>query len=450
MKELRDYQKQNAINGNEILKRLKIVYLAMEVRTGKTVTAFEIAKLGNFKNVLFLTKKKAISSIKNDYADFGYEFSLTVINDESMHTVVDDFDLVIHDEHHRFGAFPKPGVVTKAYKERFSKLPMIFLSGTPHPESYSQIFNQFWISENSPFKQYKNFYQWFGGMEFVKTTFDLGYGPVNNYSNNEETIYKYFSLQLRKLNKQDPSYINKKNEIQVEQSKQIAQMHKANANLMQIIDPYMIKQTQVNAGFNSSVNETVLHCKMKPVTYDLVKRLKKDLVIQGKSEVILADSAVKLQGKMHQLYSGTIKFESGNTCIIDPSKAEFIKERFKSNKVGIFYKFQAELQMIKEVFGDAICTDLDTFNSTDKSIALQIVSGREGISLSKADYLVYLNLDFSSLSYWQSRDRLTTMDRKNNDVFWIFAEGGIEDYIYNSVIAKKDYTTSVFKKQFLS
>lgn len=448
MKVLRDYQEQNAQLGFEKLKELKIVYLAMEVRTGKTATALKIAELYEAKSVLFLTKKKAISSIQEDYTDFGFKFQITIANDESMHTVEGEFDLVIHDEHHRFGAFPKPGIVTKKFKDRFSKLPMIFLSGTPHPESYSQIFGQFWVSDHSPFK-HKNFYQWFTAMEFVKTTFDLGYGEVNNYSNNEDTIYKYHSIKKRKIGKEDPYYDSKIMMIGIEQAKDLAQMYKSNAALKSIVDKYMIKQTQVDAGFSSSVNEVVLHCKMKDITYKLINKLKKDKVIQGKEEVILADSAVKVMSKVHQLSSGTVKFESGSISVIDDSKAVFIMERFKNHKIGIFYKFQAELKMIKDVFGDRICSDLDTFNSTDKNIALQIVSGREGISLKNADYLVYLNLDFSSLSYWQSRDRLTTMERKNNDVFWIFSEGGIEDYIYQAVVKKKDYTLSVFKKQFL-
>lgn len=46
---------------------------------------------------------------------------------------------------------------------------------------------------------------------------------------------------------------------------------------------------------------------MSNQTYNLCNRLKKDLVIDGKNEVILADTAVKLQSKLHQLYSGTIK-----------------------------------------------------------------------------------------------------------------------------------------------
>ena len=65
--ELRDYQIEISNKAFKILTELKIVYLAMEVRTGKTLTSFEIAKLYGAKNVLFLTKKKAISSIENDY-----------------------------------------------------------------------------------------------------------------------------------------------------------------------------------------------------------------------------------------------------------------------------------------------------------------------------------------------------------------------------------------------
>ena len=93
---------------------------------------------------------------------------------------------------------------------------------------------------------------------------------------------------------------------------------------------------------------------------------------------------------------------------------------------------------------------MEEFKHTDKSIALQIVSGREGISLKEADCLVYYNIDFSALSYWQSRDRMTTKDSLQNDVYWIFSEGGIESKIYKAVSKKKDYTLRHFKKDLLS
>jgi hypothetical protein len=66
--------------------------------------------------------------------------------------------------------------------------------------------------------------------------------------------------------------------------------------------------------------------------------------------VILADTMVKEKQKCHQLFSWTIKFESGNTKIIDDTKALFIKEKFKKNKIGIFYNFKAERELLKQVY----------------------------------------------------------------------------------------------------
>jgi hypothetical protein len=152
--------------------------------------------------------------------------------------------------------------------------------------------------------------------------------------------------------------------------------------------------------------------------------------------------------KLHQLYSGTIKFESGNAKVIDNSKAKFIFEKFKNIKIGIFYKFKAELVALKDIYGDELTTDLDDFNNSNKVIALQIVSGREGISLKNAKYLVYYNMDYSATSYWQSRDRLTTMDRLSNDIYYVFSEDGIEERIFKAVQNKKNYTSTYFKKDF--
>ena len=82
MMELREYQKDIAGNAAQILRQLNIIYLAMEVRTGKTATALETARLFGATNVLFTTKKKAISSIEKDYLNFGFNnhFNLTALN----------------------------------------------------------------------------------------------------------------------------------------------------------------------------------------------------------------------------------------------------------------------------------------------------------------------------------------------------------------------------------
>ena len=332
-----------------------------------------------------------------------------MINYESLHTIDPDinWDLIICDEAHGMGAFPKPSNRAEAVREliRINNPRIILLSGTPTPESYSQMYHQVYGIVGNPFSEFRSFYKFAEKHVKVKQRKVNGM-LVNDYSNGLDTI-------------------------------------------IELMRPYTINYTQAQAGFVAKTIEEVLYVDMKESTQKLISRLKKDLVIEGKTEVILADTPVKLMMKVHQLSSGTIKFESGASMIVDTTKAEFIKSHFVDCKIGIFYKFKEELEALKWVFGDELTTELSVFEDTNKNIALQIVSGREGISLKDADYLVYYNIDFSATSYWQSKDRMTTKDRLYNHVYWIFSRGGIEDDIYKSVTKKKDYTLKHFEKTFL-
>ena len=411
MLKLRDYQVRIANDANDILKRKGFVYLACQVRVGKTLMALETCKLFKAKKVLFITKIKAFSSIEQDYWNFKYlnDFDLTIINKESIHKIeTNDFDIIVCDEAHGlFGTYPKPNEFTKIYRKRFFEIPVILLSGTMSPESYSQLFHQFWICKYAPFNKYANFYKWANDFVDIKLKY-LGYAQVKDYSNARK---KDFWHHIRY---------------------------------------HILTFTQAEAGFETNVKENILFVEMKPITYAITKKLVKDLVVTSSTtgKTIIADSGAKLQQKLHQLFSGSIKFEDGSFQIIDNSKALFIQEKFKNKKIAIFYNFIAELEMLKQTFGDNITTDLEEFNNTGKNYVGQIVSNREGISLAAADYLVFFNLQFSAVSFWQSRDRLTTMDRKSNEIFWIFSKNGIEESIYKKVQSKKNYTLSCFRKDY--
>tara|TARA_B100000780_G_scaffold28420_1_gene18011 strand:+ start:1839 stop:3074 length:1236 start_codon:yes stop_codon:yes gene_type:complete len=409
--EFRDYQLEIIDKGADLIEKHGFVYLAMEVRTGKTLTSLGICDKIGATNILFVTKKKAIGSIEGDYKMFNPKFAITVINYESLHkidVVNQIFDVVILDEAHGLGAFPKKSKRCESIRRlvAISKAKVMLLSGTPTPESYSQIYHQVNFIPKNPFKQFVNFYK------FAQKYVDVKQRKINSFFINDYSCGK--------------------------------------EEILDVMKPYMISYSQKEAGFVVQTDEEVLYVDIKEETRGLIRKIKKDLVIEGKEEVVLADTPVKLMTKVHQLCSGTIKFESGKSMVVDYTKAEYIHDKFKDQKIGIFYKFKEELAALKEVFGDDLCTDLETFNSTDKSIALQIVSGREGISLRQADSLVYYNIDFSATSYWQSRDRMTTKDRLHNKIYWIFSKGGIEDDIYKAVVKKKDYTLNHFKKDLLN
>lgn len=407
--ELRDYQTNIVLKATKIINEHDFVYLAMEVRTGKTLTSLSICdNLSNVEHVLFLTKKKAIESITADSEKLSSSYALFVINYESIHKLPKTkWDVIICDEAHSMGAFPKPSLRAMQVRDliKINSSRVIFLSGTPTPESYSQMYHQVYGISSNPFNKYSNFYR-FADDYVNKKQKKINGMFINDYSDGYQTI-------------------------------------------LDAMVPYTIRWSQQDSGFLVKTTERILRVALEQKTLDLINKLQKNLVVQGKEETILADTPVKLMSKLHQLYSGTIKFESGKSMVIDLSKAKFIKNRFKYDKIGIFYKFKEELNALQEVFGDSLTTELSVFEDTNKNIALQIVSGREGISLKDADCLVYYNIDFSATSYWQSRDRMTTKDRLENKIYWIFSDKGIEDLIYKAISKKKNYTVTHFKRDLL-
>ena len=414
--ELRGYQLDIIERGAEKLLAHSILYLAMEVRTGKTITSLNIAEKVGATSVLFVTKKKAISSIEKDYESRRFPFELDVINYESIHKITneerDTYDLVICDEAHCLGQYPIPSGRAVEMKKIVGTKLMIMLSGTPTPESWSQIFHQFWISKHSPFG-HANFYAWVRD-GYVTTKKRYVYNrEVNDYS--------------------DANIDRIKNET----------------------DHLFISFTQEEAGFMQTIQEEIVTVRLKDSSVKAIRMLLRDNLLKTSQGMVIADTAVKLQNKAHQMYSGTVIIDDpadGTAVIFDHSKAEAIRDRFAGMKIAIFYKFKAEADMLHFAMPGRIVTDSDKFNASgaDKVYISQIQSGREGVNLSSADAIVMMNIDFSAVSYFQARARLQSKNRERPAlVYWVFSEGGIEHKIYERVQMKKDYTHVHFKLDFL-
>lgn len=404
--QLRDYQIELSITATALLQQYGIAYLSMEVRTGKTATALTAANNYGAKSVLFLTKKKAVSSIVSDHKELGYDYMLTVTNYEQAGNILDSFDLIILDEAHSLGQFPSPAKKNKVIKKLSEGKPIIYLSGTPTPESYSQIFHQFHISSFSPFKQYANFYKWAADYVTVRKRYFYN-REINDYSNADK------------------------------------------AKIRQEVGHLFLSYTQEEAGFRELVDEEILLVPMKESTYKLAERLRISKVYSQNGHDILADTEVKLMGKLHQIFSGSVIDNEKNVLAFDDSKAKFISKRFAGKKIAIFYKYTGELTLIERHFKN-LTTSPEEFNSSnDLTFVSQVQSGREGVNLSTADCIVMFNIDFSAVSYFQSRARLLSKDRiRSAKVYWIFSLGGIEEKIYPRVIGKKDYTLNYFKKDY--
>lgn len=403
MIELRPYQINISESAADILYKRRLVYLSMEVRTGKTLTAFATLQKMGAERCLFVTKKKAIKSIETDAKLIG--FDAVVVNYESLHKVTEKFKYFIIDEAHCCGTFPKPSKRYKQLKAMINQNSyVILMSGTPSPEGYSQLFHQFHLHPFSPFAKYRNFYAW--AKDFV-------------------TIGKKYVGTGQAVNDYSKARWN---------------------NIEPYVKPLMLSYTQSEAGFTQTIIENVLIVPMKKSTYKMINDISNDGIYEGKTDVILADTGVKMQSKIHQLCGGTVICE-GSTRQIDNTKVEAIIRKFDGRKIAIFTVYQEEAAMIKSMIPN--CTDSPEVFNQDPSATYvgQIRSSREGVNLSSADCLVYYNIEFSALSYLQGRDRATSKDRTTQpEVWFIMAENGIELSIYEKVKAKEDFTNTHFKQ----
>ena len=406
MVELRKYQSEAVANGLRLLKQYKIVCLSMEVRTGKTLTALALAAEYGAKKVLFVSKKKAIveGSITKDYELLAPDYDIKFWNYASLHKVFGKFDIVIVDESHSISAFPKPSKRTKMLKKICEHTPIIYLSGTFSPESYSQLFHQFYISSYSPFIKYSNFYKW--AKDFVN-------------------IY-----QIRTGNRMTNRY-ERANKVK--------------------IDAYckhlFLSVSQEQAGFIQPVKEYFLSIPMN----ETQKQMISDIDMRGFTSYnnklcIPEGGAVKLSKKA-QISGGTCIMEDSEVEIVSRNKIEYIESFFKGKKIAILYVYAAEGDLIKEKFKNWTSNE-DVFRENDNStFVAQIRSAREGVDLSSADCLVMYSIDFSATSYFQGKARIQSRSRtKPAELYWAFSENGIGKFVYSAVSNKKNFTNSYYNK----
>ena len=125
----------------------------------------------------------------------------------------------------------------------------------------------------------------------------------------------------------------------------------------------------------------------------------------------------------------------------------FIRNKFKGQKLAIFYTFQSELDLLRQVFPNWTDSPEDFQASNDKTFISQLKRAREGVRLDSADALVFYNLEFSYLSYEQGRNRLVSKERQGDVcVYFVCSDFGLEKDVLEAVHSKQVFTLSYYHK----
>ena len=416
------HQTEISLQAYGLLKRYGWVYLAMQERTGKTLTSILVAEMSKCTNILVITKAKALKgdddkdivSAKGGWAGALNLYlkvksvnqvwktatkTYTIVNYESIHKISGKYDLVIIDEaHSKIAAYPKVSLTwNKVYAFTKGK-PVIYLSATPSAQSHSQLFHQLKLCTFSPWAKYKNFYDWFNVYGLPETK-RIGGGQ------------------------------------------QIIVYDKCRDDLIQKIkDTFFISYTRKQLGFKVEPVNVKVYIEPSPYTKKLYNILSNDKVITADKFMVdvecdyIADSVIRHRVGMHQIEGGTLKISDTQSIKLgNTEKIDWIKKEYgDSSNIVIFYQFVHEEILLKEHFNNARI--------------LQGTSYAEGVDLSMYETLIIYSMDYSTAKYSQRKARQANIARVDDiNVIYLLMKGAISDQVYTTVCENnKNYVDSYF------
>lgn len=421
------HQELAAEQGYAILAEHMICYLAMEERTGKTLSAILICEMANVHDILVITKKgKPLKGWQDDITAFNGTKKFTVINYHSLHKLPDHkYDLVILDEAHNYiSGYPKRSKIWQMVS-RFTKLvPIIYVSATPHAQTMALLYNQFALSSWSPWRMYSNFYEWYKSFGTGKTKYLHG-----------QEIKCYDSVQDDKV--------------------------KACVNHL------FVTATRKEVGFTHEPKDILHYINLDEATKDIYNLLISDNAIE-EPVYFLADTVTLIRTGLHQLEGGTLKTISFEA----PPKDNMVKQRKEKVKdedgivIGVKYHNyyvldnDEKIQYIKDNWGDSntvaimyhyIAEGFKLREAFKNAEILQATTNAEGVDLSNFEHLVIYSQDFSTARHSQRRARQANRRRATPiNIHFLLVKDGVSEQVYRTVsVNKENYVDSVFIREEL-
>ena len=384
-----------------ILDKFNIVYIAAQTRTGKTLASIFLLK-NDYDNILVVTKKKAISSWLSDL-ELSQTTNFEVINYESIHKLEkQNFDVIILDESHCIGSYPKPSKRAKSIKEIAKDKKIVYLSATPSAETYSQIFHQFWISSFSPFSE-ANFYKWY-----------------KNYGQDDCIM-----IQGRIRKRYKKIYVD---------------------IIMDKIEHLMVTMTKLEAKFDVFVQEKIHLIQAPTHLIEGIKYFEKHKVLTIGKHKVEAQTPTSIITKSHQLSGGTIKIDEQISIFISLHKVNYLLNHFKDeNKIVVLCNYVKERELLLKKLPNST-DDVDKFrNEPYRYFVGHIKTFSEGVDFSYASCMIIYSLNFSATTYLQSKERLANKKRtKAIIVHYLFTKNTLDEYIYKAVTNKMNFTSRYY------
>ena len=173
-----------------------------------------------------------------------------------------------------------------------------------------------------------------------------------------------------------------------------------------------------------------------------------------------ANALVKML-RLQQITGGHLKDEDGVIHHVDEAKgdllADVLEDLDQREPIVVFCNFHADIDQVRKICVESgrtvseLSGRLDELadwkdGKTDVLVA-QIQSGKEGISLVRAQYSIYYSVGFSLADYEQSIARTDRPGQKATEVTCIHlvVEGTIDEKVYQAISEKREIINAVME-----
>lgn len=424
----RDHQVDISTRALNVISQHGCVYLAMEERTGKTLTAILVSEqLWFAKTILVVTLKRAIEGWTNTFERYPTSNEYDIVNYEKLKHVTKSYDLVIIDEaHSKLGSIPKFTNSHQQLHRIIGKHAMVmYLSATPHAQGYHMLFNQFNLCSYHKWSTYKSYIAW---LTDYGTGMSIGLRRSKGVYN-----FKEYNEYLRSVD---------------------------TAKIKADTDHLIITKSRIDIGFQSEPKDLIHYVPMSPPQ----KVLYNKMASQG-ATVIIDD--IVFEGETHASKNIMLNMLEGGTISQKRmTKASIIEleahtegtpptPRYETQAKILDNDCQSKIGYIQSVFGDTKDMAI-MFHFVQEEELLKryfrharILSGNKyamGITIREPILIIY-SQGFSTAQYIQRRARQTDYTKEGDiTVHYILTKGAPSDKIYQTVaINKVNYTNSLFE-----
>lgn len=427
---LRPHQERTNDDCIETLEKHGICVLNGQQRVGKTLIS--IAAAAHFGgDILFLTKKTAIKDIQGALESYGLD-GVTVINYESIHKVeAKPWRLIICDECHALGAFPKPPKVWTLVNQHFKRTGAkgLLMSGTPFIESLAKAYGIVCVTGRGPWVDFPTFNRWWNPQHHYKKGVGGGYGV--------------YAAKVRRVGGLEaPDY---------------AQVHRD--KVMADILPIMVEITRKEAGFKVTDATHVL-CELENrALASISQRIRKEGIVEvedseGSTRVCVYDTPASRSQGAHMVGGGTLIDEDGEAFVLGGVDAHYRAAWIRNGaKVGKQYVIQTEFIherfLLLDFLGPLATDDLEEFKSgAYRFVVLSLKSYSMGIDFSWLDGTQILySMCWSGGHFDQVCDRQLNFTRTKPAIVAIpLLKGGIDRAVYEGVTTKGKFNASIYRE----